>query len=125
MIIADDPSHLGARIGVTAVLPTWGSAMSSGQGAASTHLPPALRRIPCISGAGIEGDGRVRSMSVHRIDHPLKQQKGVLRHTEAGSDDHAIIRAVRELVLKDRLDRPGRVQAARLQTIALWPRKRL
>ena len=99
MIIAGDTYHLGARIGITAVLHTFGSAIGSGQGAASTYLPPALRRIPRISRAGVEGDGRVRGMSVHRIDHPLEQQKGALRHTELGSYYHAIVRAVCELVL--------------------------
>jgi hypothetical protein len=46
LTIAADPTHLGARIGVTAVLHTWGSAL--------THHP----HIHCIvPGGGMSGDG--------------------------------------------------------------------
>jgi hypothetical protein len=46
-IIAADPKHLGARIGVTAVLHTWGSAL--------THHP----HLHCIvPGGGLDPDGR-------------------------------------------------------------------
>src|SRR5207248_10036018 len=44
--IADDPKHLGARIGITAVLHTWGSAM--------THHPHVHMIVP---GGGISADG--------------------------------------------------------------------
>ena len=47
MTIAADPKHLGARIGVTAVLHTWGSAM--------THHPHIHMIVP---GGGISLDGR-------------------------------------------------------------------
>jgi hypothetical protein len=46
MTIAADPKHLGARIGVTAVLHTWGSAM--------THHPHVHMIVP---GGGISLDG--------------------------------------------------------------------
>lgn len=46
MIIAGDPKHLGARIGITAVLHTWGSAM--------THHPHVHMIVP---GGGIAPDG--------------------------------------------------------------------
>src|SRR5258708_735016 len=46
MTIATDPRHLGARIGITAVLLTWGSAM--------THHPH-VRMI--VSGGGVSLDG--------------------------------------------------------------------
>src|SRR5215212_9882222 len=46
MTIAADPKHLGARIGITAVLHTWGSAM--------TH-PPHLHMI--VPGGGLSPDG--------------------------------------------------------------------
>jgi hypothetical protein len=46
MIIAADPKHLGARIGITAVLHTWGSAM--------THHPHVHMIVP---GGGIALDG--------------------------------------------------------------------
>ena len=105
MIIAADPRYFCARTGITAVLQTWGSAMRSGEGALSTLLPPALGRIPRISGAGVEGDGRVRGMSVHRIYNTLEQQEGVLRHTETGSDDHAVIGALRSWA--SRIDSTG------------------
>ena len=47
MTIAADPKHLGARIGITAVLHTWGSAM--------THHPHVHMIVP---GGGISLDGR-------------------------------------------------------------------
>jgi hypothetical protein len=46
LIIAADPKHLGARIGITAVLHTWGSAM--------THHPHVHMIVP---GGGIALDG--------------------------------------------------------------------
>jgi Putative transposase/Transposase zinc-binding domain len=46
MTIAADPKHLGARIGITAVLHTWGSAM--------THHPHVHMIVP---GGGISSDG--------------------------------------------------------------------
>jgi len=46
MTIAADPRHLGARIGITAVLHTWGSAM--------THHPHIHMIVP---GGGISLDG--------------------------------------------------------------------
>jgi len=45
--IAADPKHLGARIGVTSVLHTWGSAM--------THHPHVHMIVP---GGGLSADGR-------------------------------------------------------------------
>lgn len=47
LTIATDPKHLGARIGVTMVLHTWGSAM--------THHPHAHCIVP---GGGISNDGQ-------------------------------------------------------------------
>lgn len=46
LMIADDPKHLGARIGITAVLHTWGSAL--------THHPHVHMIVP---GGGISPDG--------------------------------------------------------------------
>jgi putative transposase/transposase-like zinc-binding protein len=46
LTIAADPKHLGARIGITSVLHTWGSAM--------THHPHAHMIVP---GGGIANDG--------------------------------------------------------------------
>ena len=46
LTIAADPKHLGARIGITAVLHTWGSAM--------THHPHVHMIVP---GGGIARDG--------------------------------------------------------------------
>ena len=46
MTIAADPRHLGARIGITAVLHTWGSAL--------THHPHVHMIVP---GGGITLDG--------------------------------------------------------------------
>src|SRR5436305_13642373 len=45
--IAADPKHLGARIGITSVLHTWGSAM--------THHPHVHMIVP---GGGLSPDGR-------------------------------------------------------------------
>jgi predicted Zn-ribbon and HTH transcriptional regulator len=42
LTIAADPKHLGARIGITSVLHTWGSAMTRGR-------PPQFLRRPCSS----------------------------------------------------------------------------
>ena len=47
LTIAADPKHLGARIGITAVLHTWGSAM--------THHPHVHMIVP---GGGISLDGK-------------------------------------------------------------------
>src|SRR5664279_2693270 len=47
LTIADDPKHLGARIGITAVLHTWGSAL--------THHPHVHMIVP---GGGISLDGK-------------------------------------------------------------------
>ena len=47
IIIAADPKHLGARIGLTAVLHTWGSAL--------THHPHAHIIVP---GGGLSPDGQ-------------------------------------------------------------------
>ncbi len=46
LTIAADPKHLGARIGITAVLHTWGSAM--------THHPHVHMIVP---GGGLSKDG--------------------------------------------------------------------
>jgi hypothetical protein len=46
LTIAAEPNHLGARIGITAVLHTWGSAL--------THHPHVHMIVP---GGGISGDG--------------------------------------------------------------------
>jgi hypothetical protein len=46
LTIADDPKHLGARIGITSVLHTWGSAL--------THHPHVHMIVP---GGGISSDG--------------------------------------------------------------------
>ena len=50
LTIAADPRHLGARIGITAVLHTWGSAM--------THHPHVHMIVP---GGGLSPDGRAGS----------------------------------------------------------------
>jgi hypothetical protein len=47
LTIAADPKYLGGRIGITAVLHTWGSAM--------THHPHIHMIVP---GGGLAGDGR-------------------------------------------------------------------
>ena len=47
LTIAADPKHLGARIGITAVLHTWGSAM--------THHPHLHMIVP---GGGLSLDGK-------------------------------------------------------------------
>src|SRR5207244_11315304 len=49
LTIAADPKHLGARIGITAVLHTWGSAL--------THHPHVHMIVP---GGGIAPDGTRR-----------------------------------------------------------------
>jgi hypothetical protein len=44
LTIAADPKHLGARIGITAVLHTWGSAMNL-----SVATPSEISSISCFS----------------------------------------------------------------------------
>src|SRR5215471_11967484 len=56
LTIAADPRHLGARIGITAVLHTWGSAL--------THHPHVHMIVP---GGGLSEDGgRSRSCAISR-----------------------------------------------------------
>ncbi len=47
LTIAADPKHLGARVGITSVLHTWGSAL--------THHPHVHMIVP---GGGISPDGQ-------------------------------------------------------------------
>lgn len=49
LTIAVDPKHLGARIGITAVLHTWGSAM--------THHPHVHIIVPCSASRATAGAG--------------------------------------------------------------------
>jgi len=55
MTIAADPKHLGARIGITAVLHTPGQARGRLWGSAMTHHPHIHMIVP---GGGISLDGR-------------------------------------------------------------------
>ena len=60
LTIAADPKHLGARIGITAVLHTWGSAM--------THHPHIHMIVP---GGGLTQDGRwISSRPAPATDEP-------------------------------------------------------
>ena len=56
LTIAADPKHLGARIGITAVLHTWGSAM--------THHPHVHMIVP---GGGIAPDGSPLDIVASRL----------------------------------------------------------
>ena len=58
LTIAADPKHLGARIGITAVLHTWGSAM--------THHPHVHMIVP--GGGGDDDDHRRRQKASRRKD---------------------------------------------------------
>jgi Putative transposase len=74
LTIAADPRHLGARIGITAVLHTWGSAL--------THHPHIHMVVP---GGGISLDGncsRLRQSQRRRRLLP-PQQKILDRHAHA------------------------------------------
>ena len=74
--IAADPKHLGARIGLTAVLHTWGSAL--------THYP----HVHCVvTGGGISADGKrwycqVKPLSatIGRWNHNIE---GIVFHLKA------------------------------------------
>ncbi len=93
LTIAADPKHLGARIGITAVLHTWGSAM--------THHPHVHMIVP---GGGLAPDGKawvscrsnfflpVRVLS--RLFRRLVLEKLMAAH-EAGQlrffNDHAVL----------------------------------
>ena len=55
LTIAADPRHLGAKIGITAVLPTWGSASCRRRASGTmTHHPHVHMIVP---GGGISDDG--------------------------------------------------------------------
>ena len=60
LTIAADPKHLGARIGITAVLHTWGSAM--------THHPHVHMIVP---GGGLSDDGE-RWIACHSARLPFE-----------------------------------------------------
>jgi len=68
MTIAADPRHLGARIGITAVLHTWGSAM--------THHPHVHMIVP---GGGISLDGRRWISSRPAFLAPVRVQGALFR----------------------------------------------
>jgi hypothetical protein len=75
MTIAADPRHLGARIGITAVLHTWGSAM--------THHPHVHMIVPGggISFSGPEAVLAYLSRYTHRV--AISNQR-LIAHDEAG-----------------------------------------
>jgi len=87
--IAADPRHLGARIGATLVLHTWGSAM--------THHPHVHGIVP---GGGLSLDGeRWVQVSPHAIRQPL-----FVRHQNAQGE--LVIRQVHGVEAP--VDRPSR-----------------
>src|ERR1700751_1499434 len=61
LTIAADPKHLGARIGITAVLPTWGSAMA--------HHPHLHMIVP---GGGLSLDGKKWLAGPARLFLPVR-----------------------------------------------------
>jgi hypothetical protein len=69
MTIAADPKHLGARIGITAVLHTWGSAM--------THHPHVHMIVP---GGGISLDGKRWLSSRPAFLLPVRVLSKLFRH---------------------------------------------
>jgi hypothetical protein len=81
-----DPKHLGAKIGITAVVHTWGSAM--------THHPH-LHMI--VTGGGISPDGSQWVASQHRLS---RARRGALRPVPGAHA--AIISMVSEEALKRR-----------------------
>src|SRR3546814_10935241 len=68
LTIAADPKHLGARIGITAVLHTWGSAL--------THHPHIHMIVP---GGGISRDGTRRISSRPAFRLPVRVLRALLR----------------------------------------------
>jgi hypothetical protein len=102
MTIAADPKHLGARIGITAVLHTWGSAMTyhphvhmivPGGGIAlrrdaldlvAAGLPAAgaraWRSVPPSVPGPVDGASRCRQARLLRHHDPLADRRAFLRH---------------------------------------------
>src|SRR3954452_21280244 len=69
LTIAADPRHLGARIGITAVLHTWGSAL--------THHPHVHMIVP---GGGISPDGQRWMSSRPAFLLPVRVLSKLFRH---------------------------------------------
>ena len=69
MTIAADPKHLGAKIGITAVLHTWGSAM--------THHPHIHMIVP---GGGLSKDGKRWIRSRAKFLVPVRVLSRLFRH---------------------------------------------
>jgi Putative transposase len=63
--IAADPKHLGARIGLTAVLHTWGSTL--------THHPHAHIIVP---GGGLSRDGGALDRLPAQLSSPFRSSPG-------------------------------------------------
>src|SRR5674536_139304 len=61
--IAADPKHLGARVGITSVLHTWGSAL--------THHPHVHMIVPG-GGIALDGERWVSCLSLIHISEPTR-----------------------------------------------------
>ena len=66
--IAADPKHLGARVGITSVLHTWGSAMTHHPHVPASHPRKSDRHTRCLS----TGHGRARP-DVRLSSHIVRQ----------------------------------------------------
>jgi hypothetical protein len=84
MTIAADPKHLGARIGITAVLHTWGSAL--------THHPHMHMIAP---GGGISADGSRWISCRSRFFLPVRVLSVFARGCEPKHTPKTTVRAIR------------------------------
>src|SRR3974390_497932 len=111
LTIAADPKHLGASIGITSVLHTWGSAM--------THHPHVHMIVP---GGGISRDG---SQWFAYAKRPFAGPKAVLAYLSRYT--HRVAISNRRLIAADakavtfkvkdyRIDGPGRYKTMTLDT---------
>ena len=137
LTIAADPKHLGAKIGITAVLHTWGSAM--------THHPHVHMIVP---GGGISPDGSkwiscrkkffLQFSVLSRLFRRLFLEKLVKAHDDgplnfygehAGLADRATLRCLPQAAAQDQLVRlrQGSVRRTRSGAglpVALHPPRR-
>ena len=136
--IAADPKHLGARIGITSVLHTWGSAM--------THHPHVHMIVP---GGGISLDGerwvscrpgfflpvRVLSRLFRRLflEQARRSARGrppaVLRRPHSRSTEHASLRGISRAAAQNRMGRLRKAPVRRASggarlSVALHPPRR-
>jgi hypothetical protein len=121
LTIAADPKHLGARIGITAVLHTWGSAM--------THHPHVHMIVP---GGGLSADGSAWVAAKPSFFLPVRVLSTLFRRLllERLAAAHAAgklqcLRSWRITRRRSRSIRPPRLATSRSSEITSAPTRRI